>query len=309
MIISQSPLPSSRHVDKNTEVRLTVNSKETEVSVPVLTKMSEQVAVSTLKSLYLESEVIIVNNDEFSDGLVVSSEPSTGTKVKVGTVVTIYVAQNSVAVPNLYGKTLQQATDELTALGLALGSEVTYDYSDEYETGCVMSQGIEPGTKVVKGTSVSVMISSGKPVPVTLSTTVSLEGLNIPFSIKAVCDGVTEYERRRYSLFFEDSEEITVTRGINEGTKTVEIYIDDELYQTYSFDFESGDVTLDEQFEVSAMKRKTVESKPSNSESSAASSREEESDSEAVQPAPIASAPSETESSTPVFPLPSSDTE
>lgn len=307
VIISQSPLPSTRHVDKTTEVRLTVNSKETEVSVPVLTKMSEQVAVNTLKSLYLESEVVIVNNDEFSDGLVVSSEPSTGAKVKVGSVVTIYVAQNSVAVPTLYGKTLQQATDELSALGLALGSEVTYDYSDEYETGCVMSQGIEPGTKVVKGTSVSVMISSGKPVPVTLSVTVSLDGLSTPFSVKAVCDGVTEYERKRYSLVFEDSEEITITRGINEGTKTVEIYIDDELYQTYLFNFESGDVEFDEQFEVSASKRKTTESK---SESSAVSSQEKESDSEEFLPAPVSSVYSEPESSSAtVFPMTTTDTE
>lgn len=272
VIVSQSPLASSRHIKKDSDIRLTVNSLETEVSVPVLTKMSETVAMNTLNALYLESEVVIVNNDEFSDGLVVSSDPATGAKVKVGTVVTLYVAQNSVSVPSLYGKTLQQATDELTALGLTIG-EISYDYSDDYETGCVIAQGIDPETKVVKGTSVTVTISSGKPVPVTLEASVSLDGLGTPFTVKAVCDGVTEYERKRYSLVFESSEAISITRNINEGVKTVEVFIDDELYQTYSFDFENGTVEMIEQLDVSAKKRKSESSR--SSESSKTSSREE----------------------------------
>ena len=311
-VVSQSPIASSRHVKKDTEVRLTVNSLKTEVNVPVLTKMSESVAVSTLKALYLESEVVIVNNDEFSDGLVVSSEPSNGSKVKVGTVVKIYVAQNSVAVPNLKGKTLQEATDELSAVGLSIG-ETSYDYSDEYDTGCIIAQGIEPDTKVVKGTSVSVMISSGRPVPITLEANVSLNGLGTPFSIKAVCDNVTEYERKRYSLVFEDSETISITRNINEGVKTVEIYIDDELYQKYSFDFENEMVYLDEQYEVSASKRRNESSK--RSESSSSSKLEESSSSVEVsseEPAESETSSEDTTTSSPtsiIFPLPFSSSD
>ncbi len=305
VIIAQNPVASVRHVKKDSPVKLTVNSKEAEVSIPVLSKLSETVAVNTLKSLYLESNIVIVNNDEFSDGMVVSSEPANGTKVKVGTVVTLYVAQNSVAVPSLLGKTLQQATDELTAKGLTIG-DVTYDYSDEYDTGCIMSQGIEPETKVVKGTAVTVMISTGKPVPVTLEATVELSGLGTPFSVKVVCDGTTEYERKRYSLVFEDSETFSITRNINEGTKTVEVYIDDELYRQYSFDFENSTVNLEEQYEVSAQKRRSESSKP---ESSAAPSQSESSTSHEEEPASSAAASSEETSSSAassgaVFPLP-----
>ena len=295
VIVAQSPVASVRHVKKDSPVKLTVNSMEAEVSIPVLSKMSESVAVSTLKSLYLESNIVIVNNDEFSDGMVVSSEPANGAKVKVGSVVTLYVAQNSVAVPSLYGKTLQQATDELTAKGLLVG-DVTYDYSSEYDTGCIMSQGIEPDTKVVKGTSVTLMISTGKPIPVTLEATVDLTSLATPFSIKVVCDGTTEYERKRYSLVFEDSETFSVTRNINEGTKSVEVYIDDELYMQYSFDFEDGTVTLDEQYEVSAQKKKTESSKP-ESAASPSSQESSSSSSQAEEPSVSSAASSEAESS------------
>lgn len=313
IVVGQSPTASAIHVRKDSQIRLTVNSKETEMVLPVLTKMSETVATNTLKSLYLESNVVFVNNDEFADGTVVSSEPSNGAKVKVGSVVTIYVAQNSVSVPELRGKSLQQATDELAELGLSVG-ETTYDYSDEYETGCVISQGIETGTKVVKGTAVTVVLSSGKPVPVTLETTVDLGGMGTPFTVKVVCDGTTEYERKRYSLVFDDSETISVTRNINEGTKTVEVYIDDELYQTYSFDFENATVNLDEQLEVSAQKRRSESSKSDESSktSSRASSREESRAAEPDTPSSRSesSAPSEettsseTTSSGAIFPLP-----
>ena len=50
VIISQSPIPSVRHVKKDSVVRLTVNSLETEVTIPVLAKTNETVAVNMLKS-------------------------------------------------------------------------------------------------------------------------------------------------------------------------------------------------------------------------------------------------------------------
>ena len=309
VIVAQSPAASAIHVRKDSRVRLTVNSTNSEVNLPVLAKMTETVAETTLKSLYLETNVVYVNNDEFTDGTVVSSEPSSGSKVKVGTVVTIYVAQNSVAVPDLRGKTLQQATDELTSLGLAVG-ESSYDYSEDYDTGCIISQGIEPNTKVVKGTSVTVVISSGKPVPVTLETKVSLEGMGTPLTVKVVCDGTTELERNRYSLVFDDSESVSITRNINEGTKQVEVYIDDELYQVYDFDFESGSVTMTEQHEVSAQKRRSESSK---SESSRTSSKAESSEPERTPESSRAESsaasseeekPSENTSSAAIFPAP-----
>ena len=271
VVVSQSPMANSRRVKKGTQVRLTVNTEDYEVTVPVLTKMSQSVAESTLKSLYLQSEVEIVNNDDYADGTVVSTEPSNGSKVKVNSTVKLIIAENSVAVPDLKGKTLQEATDELIGLGLKVGA-INYDYSSEYDTGSIAAQSIEPNTKVLKGTEVPITISQGEPIPIQLDEVVDLSELHAPFTIKLVCDGITEDTKKKYSTYFDSTYEISITRNNNEGAKVVEVYIDDELYRTYTFDFENSEVTLDAVYEVSAAKAPEKEDSDTSSSSKSSSS-------------------------------------
>ncbi len=285
VVVSQSPMANSRRVKKGTQVRLTVNTEDYEVTVPVLTKMSQAVAESTLKSLYLESEVEIVNNDDYADGTVVSTEPSNGSKVKVNTTVKLIIAENSVEVPDLKGKTLQEATDKLIELGLKLGA-ITYDFSSEYETGSVAAQSTEPGTKVLKGTEIPITISQGEPIPIQLDASVDLSQLHAPFTIKVTCDGITEDTKKKYSTYFDSTYEISITRNNNEGAKTVEVYIDDELYQSYTFDFDNGEAILDATYEVSAAKSSSKEDSDTSSKSSSseASSSESETSSRVMFP-------------------------
>lgn len=279
IVVNQTPIGNSRRVEKGTQIRLTVNTDEYEVTVPVLTKMTQSVAENALKSLYLNSEVEIVNNDDYADGTVVSTEPSNGSKVTVNSTVKLFIAENSVAVPELRGKTLQEATDELVSLGLKVGA-IDYDYSNEYDTGRVAGQATEPGIKVIKGTEIPITISQGEPVPVQLDATIDLAGLKTPFTIRVECDGIniSELEKKKYSFLSGSTYDISITRNINEGAKAVEVFIDDELYQSYTFDFENAVVSLDAAYEVSASKTAVkTESKTSSQEadvSSAASVEE-----------------------------------
>ncbi len=281
VVVSQSPMANSRRVKKGTQIRLTVNTEDYEVTVPVLTKMSQAVAENTLKSLYLKSEVEIVNNDDYADGTVVSTEPSNGSKVKVNTTVKLIIAENSVAVPDLKGKTLQEATDELIALGLKLGT-ISYDFSSEYETGSVAAQSTEPNTKVLKGTEIPITISQGEPIPIQLDASVDLSQLHAPFTIKVTCDGITEDTKKKYSTYFDSTYEISITRNNNEGAKTVEVYIDDELYQSYTFDFENGDAILDATYEVSAAKSSSKSDSDTSSKSSSSEASSSESETSSV---------------------------
>lgn len=307
VIINQTPIASSRHVKKDSHVRLTVNSLETEVSVPVLSKISQAVAVSTLNSLYLESNIVVVNNDDFTDGTVVSTEPANGTKVRVGTVVTLYIAENSVPVPNLLGKSLLEATNELKSIGLDVG-EVSYDYSDEYDTGNVIRQGVADGTRVNKGTLIPLTISSGSPVPIDITETIDLSQLKAPFTISVYCDGVLETEKKRYSLIFDSTFTFTITRNINEGSKTIEVMIDDELYQTYIFDFGNGISEFVEQREVSAMKQEDEEKDSDTSSSSNTSSKQNDDKTTSTASERESDVSSRNESTVEMFPNPISDT-
>lgn len=269
-VVDQSPAATSLHVKKDSHVRLTVNSLDTEVTIPVVTNMSESVALNTLSSLYLEGEVVVQHDDNFAEGTVIRTEPANGTRVKVCSKVTVYIAENSIKVPNVVGKTYEEAAAELEAAGLHVG-EITYDYSEEYDTGYVINQGADSTIMVEKGTYISLVISQGRPYDVTISETVDLSTLKAPFKISVLADGEEEVTKNFYSLAFKSSYDFDITRLNTRGDITVEVYIDGELYQEYLFDFKNGTSTLTAQYEVSAQK-KADESKVSSDTSSRTSS-------------------------------------
>ena len=261
-VVEQSPAPTSRHVRRDSNVRLTVNSLDTEVTIPVISKMPESVALNTLSSLYLDGEVVVQHDDNFAEGTVIRTEPANGTKVKVRSKVTVYIAENSIQVPGVVGKTYDDAAAILKDAGLNVG-EITYDYSEEYDTGYVISQGADSTIKVEKGTAISLVISQGRPYDVTISETVDLSTLKAPFKVAVYVDGEEELTKNFYSLAFRNSYDFDVTRLNTRGEVTVEVFIDGELYQEYLFDFRQNTSVLVAQNEVSAQK-KADESKPSS---------------------------------------------
>lgn len=62
--------------------------------------------------------------------------------------------------PNLAGKTVDEAENELQALGLRLG-KITYQESETVEEGIILKQSVQSGLRVELGKTVSVTVSSG----------------------------------------------------------------------------------------------------------------------------------------------------
>lgn len=275
IVIDQSPVSSSRHVRKDSQVRLTVNSLDYEVTIPVLSKMTQSTALNTLESLYLEGEIVIVHDDSCPEGQVIRTEPANGTKVKVCTTVKVFVAENSVSVPDVIGKTYEDAAAELEKAGLHVG-EITYDYSEEYDTGYIMGQGIDKEILVEKGTYVPLVLSQGRPHEVTISETVDISGLKAPFRLTVMVDGEESAKKTFYSLAFRDSYDFEVTRLNTSGEANVEVYVDGELYQTYLFDFRNNSSALTATYEVSAQKSSDDDKKSdTDSEKTSGSETEE----------------------------------
>ena len=279
VVISQSPVSSSRHVKKDSHVRLTVNSLDTEVTIPVMTKMSQTVAQSTLESLFLEGEFVVIHDDNFDEGTVIRTEPVNGTKVNVKSKVTVYIAENSVTVPTVVGKTYEEAAELIEKAGLHVG-EITYDYSDEYDTGCIISQGVDSSVKVEKGTYISLVVSQGRPYEVTLSESVELSTLKAPFKIVVYADGEEESSKMFYSTVFKNTYDFDIVRYNTRGEVTVEVYVDGELFRSYIFDFKNSSITLMEEYEVSAQKRKDTDSDTSSKTTSSKTTSSETTSSE-----------------------------
>lgn len=258
VIIEQSPGGETRRVKKGSQVRLTVNSTQTEVTVPVLSNLSQSTAIKTLDSLYLESEIQIVQDDSVEEGCVIKTEPANGSRVHVLSKVTVYVAENSVPAPDLVGKLYEEAAAELESLELQMG-EVTYEYSDQFDAGYIISQGVTKDSPLQKGSAIPVVISCGKPYDVSISETIDLSSLKPQFKVTVMCNGVTESEKTFYTLAFRSTYDFEITRLNTTGTVPVNVYIDGELFAEYEFNFNAGDgygtSTLINTYEVSATKK------------------------------------------------------
>lgn len=104
-----------------------------------------------------------VFSDTVPAGSVAGSIPAQGSALKRGAQVTLLVSKGPkpIPVPNLVGKSLDDATSALASAGLKMTT--TEEYSEKYDIGEVVSMKPKAGTEVQKGTEVALVISKGPP--------------------------------------------------------------------------------------------------------------------------------------------------
>ncbi len=88
-----------------------------------------------------------------------SDNPDTTSSVVVNDTTTQNTAPVEVEMPTVVGSDIDTARNALTALGLNV--LVDFQESDTIASGIVMSADVQPGTKVLSGTNVNLMVSSG----------------------------------------------------------------------------------------------------------------------------------------------------
>ena len=100
---------------------------------------------------------------EQPSGQVIGQDPSGGTKAKKGSTVTLTVSSGpqQVAVPQVVGLTVSSARGRLSKAGLQASERE--ENSDTVAQGRVISVSPPEGQKVDKGSSVTLVVSSGKP--------------------------------------------------------------------------------------------------------------------------------------------------
>lgn len=169
-VIRQNPEAGAR-LKKGGTVRLVISRGSGRVAVPDLVGQSAGYAESKLKEVGLSPDrQPDAYSDSIPEGSVISQDPPGGTQAQKGSPVKYVVSKGpapvkEVTVPNLVGLTQANATSQLTAAGLALGS-VTEQYSDTTPAGQVMSQNPAAGQKVREGSAVGIVVSKGpQPTP------------------------------------------------------------------------------------------------------------------------------------------------
>ncbi len=153
-------------VDKDSAVNIVVSKGpklSDSVEVPDLTGLSAEEAEKKLSdALFIPQPGPQVNSDTVEAGKVCSQSAAPGTKAQVLSVITYSVSlgKEQVTVPDVAGKSVNEARDILAKAGL--GSDTTNSYSDIVKKDVVISQSVAKDTKVNKGTVVTVEVSLGK---------------------------------------------------------------------------------------------------------------------------------------------------
>ena len=132
------------------------------VKMPKVVGKTVEEARNALTDLGLKSEVDYEESDDIRAGEVMSADVAEGTEIEEGTVVklTASAGPQPIAVPSVTGMDYDEANARLTQLGFAVTR--VEGYSDEVNSGIVISQVPSAETEVAKGTNVTVTVSLGR---------------------------------------------------------------------------------------------------------------------------------------------------
>ncbi|GAA1968826.1 Stk1 family PASTA domain-containing Ser/Thr kinase [Kitasatospora viridis] len=137
-------------------------------TVPGVLGQTQAQAVSTLKGAGLHGSFSQAFSETVPSGQVVSSDPGVGQKVRKSDPVKVVVSKGPerITVPDLSGKPLDQAKQQLTAAHLTPG-DTSQDFSSSVPAGSVISTSPAAGQQLAVNTPVSLVVSEGaKPVQV-----------------------------------------------------------------------------------------------------------------------------------------------
>lgn len=157
------------------QVVVSTGLKGDDIEIPEVKNMSEEKAKAALteKGFTGKIDVIYRADEEIETGKVIGTTPEAGEKVAQDTAITIVVSQGSekAIMPKLVGKTQEEAQAALESVGLK--GNVTEEYSSSPK-GEVISQAVNSGEKLDKGTTVNYKVSKGeKPKTVQIPTNLS----------------------------------------------------------------------------------------------------------------------------------------
>lgn len=189
------------------------------VTVPDLSKRTEDEAKAALKKLRLGVNVQTGTSDDVPEGQVYDQSPAAGTKVDVHTQVTINISsgKEKFSLDDVTGMQYQQAQAQLENDGLVVSLE--FDYSDSVGSDKVISTSPKAGSQVAKGDTITITASKGKETKTTIVP--HLLGQNIDDAIQMIKDAGLTYNGKSSDYSDSYNENQVMNQSISAG-KTVE---------------------------------------------------------------------------------------
>lgn len=161
-VVATDPEPGSRVLDGGA-VEITLSLGKERYDVPKLKGMTEREAQEALEATNLAvGDTTEKWSDSVKVGIVISSQPETGTTLKPDTAVDLVVSKGPkpVELKDWVGKDLDAATQWLESKGLTAKVSAE-EFSDDVADGDIISMDPPGGTTVHRGDTVSFVVSKG----------------------------------------------------------------------------------------------------------------------------------------------------
>jgi len=157
-VVSQNPPPGTE-LRKGDKVEVTVSTGKEQKAIPDVTGKDVSDAANQLGQEGFKTRTTREASAKVEEGKVIRTDPPAGTEAEAGSTVTIVVSSGPemITVPNVRGKTAEQARIDIEAAGLVYreGAPVPANPGDDNK---VVAQSPAAGTKVEKGTTVVVQL-------------------------------------------------------------------------------------------------------------------------------------------------------
>jgi serine/threonine-protein kinase len=156
-------LGSSKKKDTTTEE---ISTEAETLQMIDVVGLEEEKAIEALNEKGIEYEIERSYDENFDEGIVMSQDIAEGTELKEGDKVKLIISKGKemLDVPDVVGKTLEEATTLLTAAGFQVDEDDEYD--DEVEKDYVISQSPNGETQAARGSTITIVVSKGKEVKV-----------------------------------------------------------------------------------------------------------------------------------------------
>ena len=236
-IMDQDPSPK-RIAEKGTTITVTVSGGQEAVEMIDVTNYTYEEAVKALQALGLK---VASPEYEYSEDVekdwVISYTPPKGTELYPGDQVHLVISKGPestpVVVPSVTGQSLEKATKMLENLGLTVAD--TEEVASEQPAGTVVYQSIAPNTEVEEGTAITLHYSKGPEAKPITSKPITVV---LPPEPESVTVRITLAGQEVYNDVVSTSAGTLVTTVSGTGSQEVCVYIDDQLLETYTVNFD-----------------------------------------------------------------------
>ena len=164
LIASQNPVEGAK-VTEGKIITVNISKGKKDGVVPKIEGMDYEEAKAHLESFGFKMGPGVTVESHLPKGVIVSQSIPYGTSAKSGTEINVEISDGKgkemVKVPNLIGRTPDEANSLLSAAGLSTNGNVVYEEVEDMAQNLIFWQSVDADTEVEKGSTVDYKVSKG----------------------------------------------------------------------------------------------------------------------------------------------------